>query len=531
MFQAWRHKPSGSVNFVVWEDCPEALGRHILLTSILLDDHLPVRDRIELFLEIHGNVFIKERTAIYVGKLSSPFFVRPVHKHHTRSSRFRILSQCTTPMSFYISIFLSLSHRYPRRLDERVRLLEDLVLRANEAGVSSKKPLALPPSIQLLERLYDLSQLKFQDRDLVAEYYRGCRRANMFDMRKAWDTRLRKWYAERYDVIKNMVDWDYHMRLQPLGMGIPGLEDDLGTIIHFFHFRAWRISGLSYELRDAVYSEGNRTLLSTATGRTQEYKDRAGQDKGRSVSARGFWADILNSPFHAFGVRTEARGFYKITNKQFTRSSVDVAEYNVGALLHELRYGARYAAPEEGALPVAPKAAGPTTADDLADANAGAPSTPSDEATTTAAIAGAQEDAKRREVEARVQAAREAEDRLDAAARDRLLGRFKITLLTGDVDKCLFGRKQFKEAFDVVSIGRSALHLLQAERKLPSLCKGPGALLAIETVRHMVEAKKEQVPVFEEKIADLVAESGWRPVKDVHERWDGITKAHVLFQL
>lgn len=72
MCQSSRHfskdSPRQPVHIVIWEDNVEALARHMLLTSILLDDRLPVRDRIEMFLEVHGNVFLKQKTAIYVGK-------------------------------------------------------------------------------------------------------------------------------------------------------------------------------------------------------------------------------------------------------------------------------------------------------------------------------------------------------------------------------------------------------------------------------------------------------------------------------
>ena len=49
--------------------------------------------------------------------------------------------------------------------------------------------------------------------------------------------------TQRYDNIKNVVDWDYHMRLAEAG----------ATIVHFIQFRDWRITGLGYELGDCVY--------------------------------------------------------------------------------------------------------------------------------------------------------------------------------------------------------------------------------------------------------------------------------------
>ena len=56
---------------------------------------------------------------------------------------------------------------------------------------------------------------------------------------------------------------------------------------------------------------------------------RLGNDKGRSVSAWGFWGDILNSPYHSFGTSCSEPSFLKISNKQFVHTAVSVAEYNV----------------------------------------------------------------------------------------------------------------------------------------------------------------------------------------------------------
>ncbi|KAL6760818.1 dynein assembly factor 3, C-terminal domain-containing protein [Haematococcus lacustris] len=91
-------------------------------------------------------------------------------------------------------------------------------------------------------------------------------------MVKGWDCRARSWYRERYDCRRNMVDWDYHMAL--MQAGTPGQDPALGSIIHFHHFRHWRMHGVAYELRDAQYNAPNRSMLSQAVGRTREFKDR-----------------------------------------------------------------------------------------------------------------------------------------------------------------------------------------------------------------------------------------------------------------
>lgn len=59
-------------------------------------------------------------------------------------------------------------------------------------------------------------------------------------------------------------------------------------------------------------------------------------DVGRSVSAFGYWGDVLNSPFHAFGTIANDPGLFKVTNKQFMHTAVDVAEHNLLVRIHAI---------------------------------------------------------------------------------------------------------------------------------------------------------------------------------------------------
>jgi hypothetical protein len=52
----------------VYEEEAEALARHLLLLSILLDPQLLARERVEMLLELHSNALVREKTAAYVGK-------------------------------------------------------------------------------------------------------------------------------------------------------------------------------------------------------------------------------------------------------------------------------------------------------------------------------------------------------------------------------------------------------------------------------------------------------------------------------
>ncbi len=60
--------PNRTLHIWVYEEAPEILARHMLLLSVLLDNTLPVRQRTELFIELHGNACIQATTAQYLGK-------------------------------------------------------------------------------------------------------------------------------------------------------------------------------------------------------------------------------------------------------------------------------------------------------------------------------------------------------------------------------------------------------------------------------------------------------------------------------
>ncbi|GLI70938.1 hypothetical protein VaNZ11_016033 [Volvox africanus] len=321
VLQNRNQKQEQPVQLVVWEDSPEGLARHVLLLAVLLDGALTPRERVEMLLELHGNAVLRERAAAY--------------------------------------------------LDEKARQLEALVVDLASGGArggAGTGPSCTEEGEELrglkpLGKMLDLSLLKFQEKDQLVETLQKWRTTVLYDMVKAWDARARKWYGDRYDFRRNLVDWDYHMRLQTAGT--PGQDPGHGSIIHFHHFRQWRMHGVAHELRDSHYNQPNRSLLSTAYGRTREFKDRSLRDVGRSVSAWGFWADILNGPYHCFGTLTEETSFYKVTNKQYSRTAVDVAEHNVASLLHELRTGEQLTLAAGSEAPRAKVARGPTSLEDL----------------------------------------------------------------------------------------------------------------------------------------------------------------------
>lgn len=148
MCQASRHgSAAGTIHIYVYEDTPEALARHILLLGILLDSSLLPSDRVTMFLEVFGNLFIREETSKYL--------------------------QC------------------------RTKQLENIVNRKISGSGSGED--------DLMHQLLDLSLMRFEAKDKLLSAIVQSRSSPSIDVKHAWDTRSRKWYGDRYDFRKNAV--------------------------------------------------------------------------------------------------------------------------------------------------------------------------------------------------------------------------------------------------------------------------------------------------------------------------------------
>lgn len=121
-----------------------------------------------------------------------------------------------------------------------------------------------------------------------------------FDVEDLRDQRLRAHFAERYDFRKNVIDWDYSMQLKDISKGR----------IHKYEYTQWRMTGNAFDVRLASSKTANRTLGSYVEG-----KKKISQD---SIMVRGFWCDILNSPYICMGIEVdtafEAEKFFKELN-------------------------------------------------------------------------------------------------------------------------------------------------------------------------------------------------------------------------
>jgi dynein assembly factor 3, axonemal len=75
------------------------------------------------------------------------------------------------------------------------------------------------------------------------------------------------------------------------------LLKEFAPIIHFYHYREWRQSGVAFESRFSTYPTPNRTLSSYLPGKKKGTHE--------SCLVRGYWGDIIMSPYLAYGISTD----------------------------------------------------------------------------------------------------------------------------------------------------------------------------------------------------------------------------------
>ena len=85
-----------------------------------------------------------------------------------------------------------------------------------------------------------------------------------------------------------MIDWDYVWNLKPDA-----------PIIHYREYKEWRQTGNAFETRFSTYIKSNKTMSSYVEG-NRKFRD-DNHLSGMRCMVRGFWGDIVNSPFLSFG--------------------------------------------------------------------------------------------------------------------------------------------------------------------------------------------------------------------------------------
>jgi len=195
----------------------------LLFLTIICETQLSMRERTELFLDLYGNTLIRSRTAYYLDEIAVELS-RLITEHR----------KCTS----------------------------------------------------VLKELVDFETLKFKERDDVEDIINTWRLSVPFDIESMRDQRLRAYFKTRYDVRKNLLDWDYSFNIKKFTNFV-----DRERYIRF------RMTGVAFETRLSEGHAPNRTMSSYIEGKKKK--------SGDSCLVRGFWGDIINSPYIPLGIEVE----------------------------------------------------------------------------------------------------------------------------------------------------------------------------------------------------------------------------------
>jgi dynein assembly factor 3, axonemal len=149
--------PAKKIRFFVYEKMLELYARDFLLLSLAVEQPAKrgIQEKTELFLEIFGNLLIRDYTSQILQSKANEFI------------------KCITDFDYM-------------------------------------------PKINLT--LFDFTLLKYKERDFLEGIFKYWRLKDTkvqehFPASKCWEIRLRNYYATRYDVRANAYDWDFAMKL------------------------------------------------------------------------------------------------------------------------------------------------------------------------------------------------------------------------------------------------------------------------------------------------------------------------------
>ncbi|CAB4020560.1 Hypothetical predicted protein [Paramuricea clavata] len=304
--------------------------------------------------------------------------------------------------------------------------------------------------------LVDMSLLKFKERDLLEGIFKFWRNPDgkLFDITKCWDLRLRKYLEVRYDYRNNVYDWDYNMALH-----------SKAPIIRFQEYKVWRDQGVAFELReDASYETTNRSLASGLVVTKDSEK----------CGSRGYWGDIINSPYLAFGIESDEESLFEKKNDVYVKSARDISAHNVTSFMYEIMNRQKYEPVKQHST-----------------------------------ARGKQEQATIQEVIEEVEELQVTEkdigteEKQDAGyiATDNVKVYFLPLNCVPDLQK----KSKYRELFNLVYFSNSTVHLCTPEVKA---LFSQHSMLILETTKFMIDLKEEQSNEYLNKVSAMAQRAG-----------------------
>ena len=229
--------------------------------------------------------------------------------------------------------------------------------------------------------------------------------------------------------------------------------------------------------------------------------------KGEKVARRGYFGDIVTSPYIVYGIETEDKTLLKTQNGEHVKTAADVTEANVTAMFHEIAFQTRYETPNtvasngngDGATitEIAEDDEGPTLEEIIVD--------------------------KLKVDESK--ADEENKDSISSSDADHPLisvDGIKVIFLPLACTKDLVNKQRFKQFFHFAFFSNSLVHLLEPETR--GLFAN-GAELAVESTKFVLDLKKEHHEQYAGKIVGMAEKAGFRrkttfdPEKDAVARF------------
>uniref|UniRef100_UPI00358F975C dynein axonemal assembly factor 3 isoform X2 n=1 Tax=Myxine glutinosa TaxID=7769 RepID=UPI00358F975C len=193
-----------------------------------------------------------------------------------------------------------------------------------------------PEWLRLMLPCINITALKFKEKDQLEAIFKFWKNRDrrVFPIDKFWDGRLRRYLGVRYDSRIGAYDWDLMMKLHDRGAKLIGSRE----------YTRWRDKGIAFEPREGIFEEANKTLASGILL----------MHNGERRPVRGYWGDIVTSPFVSFGIETEEENLKKTRNGVHVNTARDISYHNLLALFHELLTGKKYshvqAQPDSGSI-------------------------------------------------------------------------------------------------------------------------------------------------------------------------------------
>ncbi|XP_072282208.1 dynein axonemal assembly factor 3 [Pyxicephalus adspersus] len=184
-----------------------------------------------------------------------------------------------------------------------------------------------PEYQQMVLPQLNMSCIKFKEHDELEYIFKFWQspEPKQFPIERYWDVKNRQYLGRRYDSRRGAYDWDLNMKLHDRG----------AAVINAMEYNRWREKGIAFMMREGIYDVPNKTLASHMT-----VTHRCGK-----VRARGYWGDIITSPYIAYGIETEAKSLLKTANGVHTKTAQDLSKFNITSMFHELVTGQKYSPP------------------------------------------------------------------------------------------------------------------------------------------------------------------------------------------